>query len=171
MVGLESCSVTVATQEGRSAACASLTGRLTKGRTEGQTAGEKKKGRWLCVSVCEQETHHLQSPWHWGGGCSPGKRLAPRPPGAAPCDARSAPTAPSHRGALSGYLWWVGCWGLKGHLPGLLRAIITNWKAISCACKQTNLIARLKAFLSSASGVFNYARVYFNKDYTNYLPW
>lgn len=45
LVGLESCSVIVATQEGRSAACASLTGRLTKGRTEGQTAGEKEKGR------------------------------------------------------------------------------------------------------------------------------
>lgn len=140
--GLGRCSVTIATQEGQSAACASLTGRLTKERTEGQTAGEKGEWRWLyfcvvrfcaCVCVCKQETHHLQSPWRWCGGCSPGKRLAPRPPGAAPCEARSAPTAPSHRGALSGYLWWVGCRGLKGQTPGLLWAIVAKWKS---TCKQ-----------------------------------
>lgn len=41
---MESCSLKVAAQEGQSAACASLTGRLTKGRTEGKAAGEKEKG-------------------------------------------------------------------------------------------------------------------------------
>lgn len=44
-------SVTVATRVGQSAACASRTGRLSKGRTEGQTAGETGKGRRRCVCV------------------------------------------------------------------------------------------------------------------------
>lgn len=87
---------------------------VSQSKTEGKTAGEQGKGRWPCVGVRERRTHHLQSPWRWCGGCSRGKCLAPRPPGAAPHEVRSAPTAPSHRGVPSGYLWWVGCWGLKG---------------------------------------------------------
>lgn len=41
---MERCSLKVATQEAQSAACAILTGSLTKGGTEGQRAGEKEKG-------------------------------------------------------------------------------------------------------------------------------
>lgn len=114
---MERCTVTVATWAGQSVAFASHVGRLTKEKTEGQTAGEKENGSWLCVYMCVcvsgQETHHLRSPWRWCGGWSRGKRLAPRPHGAALRDARSAPTAPSRQGALSGYLWWVGVSGVK----------------------------------------------------------
>lgn len=54
---MERCSVTMATQEGQSAACASLIGRLTKEKTEGQTAGEKGKTEvnlflFVCCCVC-----------------------------------------------------------------------------------------------------------------------
>ena len=101
-----------------------------RGRQRGRQQGRKgHECVSVCVSVCfsvclcecESETHHLRSPWRWCGGCCPGKCPAPRPPGAALHEARSAPTAPSHRGVLSGYLWWVGRRGLKGQTPGLLR--------------------------------------------------
>lgn len=62
---LNSRRVTVAVQEGQSATCTSPTDRLTTERTEGQTAGEEEKQEetlCFCEFVCEQETHHLQSP-------------------------------------------------------------------------------------------------------------
>lgn len=60
--GLERCSVTMATHEGQSAACVSLT-KEDRG-TDSRGERERKVTVFVCVGlcVCEQETHHLQSP-------------------------------------------------------------------------------------------------------------
>lgn len=141
--------VLISHSQGQSAACWSPTDRPTEAQTDGQTAGGEK-GRWG-FHVWSQETYHLPSPWHRCGDCSPEKGLAPRPPGAALCDARSVPTAPSHQGALSGYLQWAGWWGVKRSL--VRRSLSSGYhvKSRSYSCKQ---IFQPRSFFFSFFAVF-----------------